>query len=676
LHGPLRPAELAESAVLGDLALVLEVVGWFAPLGGALQALAIFPFAILASRQRIRAGVVSLLSTASLAWLVGGVGILLQTFLVGTIGLAVGTALRRGWSKGTTLGTITLTAGVPIAAATDIIDSISPGFRRLSLQQIRIFWNVVARLLRRLGDGKVARDGTHALNSALAHWFYVIPVAELAVVLVVGLICLRLQPLIGRVAGSSPAAPAGGLPERGADGPEQVAPVPVHLESVGFAYSGVSEPALSSVSLVQRSGEMLAVVGPNGSGKSTLVRILAGRLQPTSGRVERPGRPGYGERHGAAMVFQRPESQVLGVRVRDDLWWGIPPAHRAPADPILGMVGLNGLEERETSTLSGGQLQRLAIAAALARQPRLLVSDESTAMLDGEGRREVVALLRRLANEGIAVVHVTHRAGESNVADRVAHLSGGRLFRLSAQQPKDAADLTPPAPLSPAVARSSRDEAPLIRLSDVSFEYGTGTPWAHQGLQGVDLEIVEGEGIVVAGPNGSGKTTLAWILGGLLAPSSGTATIRGVPIVSAPERVAVAFQHARLQLLRPTVLEDVATGVPEQAARAALAEVGLDPDEIGPRRVDDLSGGEQRRVALAGLIVTPRDLLVLDEPYAGLDDAARIALSEALARLRAWHRIATVVVSHDLEDATSLGERLLHITSGSVASEEVLAGEA
>ncbi len=143
-----------------------------------------------------------------------------------------------------------------------------------------------------------------------------------------------------------------------------------------------------------------------------------------------------------------------------------------------------------------------------------------------------------------------------------------------------------------------------------------------------------------------------------------------------PERVAVAFQHARLQILKPRVLPDVATGLEgadaDERARQALRSVGFEPDAIGGRRVDDLSGGEMRRVARAGLIARAPELLVLDEPFAGLDDMSRDIIVDFLSNLRRTRGVTTVVVSHDLEDLSRLGDRLIKLEGGVIVAEEPL----
>ena len=380
------------------------------------------------------------------------------------------------------------------------------------------------------------------------------------------------------------------------------------------------------------------------------------------------------------MIFQRPESQVLGVRARDDVVWGLPPTPRPDVGALLARVGLAGFEERETAGLSGGELQRLAIAACLAREPRLLISDEATAMIDGPGRAEVVALLESLAAAGITVIHVTHREAEAAKADSAILMLAGRLVPSPPTERQGAP--TPRAGLRPGreepSAAGTRPNEPewsrrprrsFLRVRELGYVYANGTPWARRALEGIDLDLRRGEGIVVTGDNGSGKSTLAWILAGLLVPTEGEVLIEGQPVVAGTGAVGISFQHARLQLIRPTVLSDVSYGADKDRATAALRSVGLDPLTMGPRRVDELSGGEQRRVALAGLLVRDPVLLVLDEPYAGLDDEARAGLAAILARLRDEREMATVVVSHDLDNAELLGDRLVTLEAGRVAGE-------
>ena len=695
LRGALGPSELAEAAVLGDLALVLEVLGWFIPLvGAAFQGLAVVPFAALAARQRARTAVVAMLAASSVSFLVGGVGIVLQTAVAGTLGLAVGTAYRRRWNPGAAVLMAAVTTAIPMAVISLVTEALSPGLRRLAFAQVQILWRDVRAVLDLAGLHSLASSGDRTLNWVTVHWWLTVPLIELVAVLLAAALCARyLWPLLVRLEKDQPTPaemPVWRDGETGrADGANvDRAPVPIALERVSYQYPGSLAWAVAEVSLTVDKGSFLAVVGPNGSGKSTLVRLIAGRLSPSLGALKRAGDPGFGVPGGTSMIFQRPESQVLGVRARDDVVWGLPPAEHPDVPALLSRVGLAGFEERETSGLSGGELQRLAIAAGLARQPKLFISDEATAMIDGPGRAEVVALLESLAASGITVIHVTHRDAEAARAGSTILMLGGRLVTppprlgssaVSGSHLAQAEPSRPPA--SPGIGVDSRvpewarpPQRSLLRVRDLGYVYANGTPWARRALLGVDLDLTRGEGIVVTGDNGSGKSTLAWLLAGLLVPTEGEVLLDGKGVVAGTGAVGISFQHARLQLIRPTVLADVAYGADQARAAAALQAVGLDQAAMGERRVDELSGGEQRRVALAGLHVRDPVLLVLDEPYAGLDDEARAGLATVLARLRHERDMSTLVVSHDLDNAELLGDRVVTIEAGHVVAERRIEG--
>jgi energy-coupling factor transport system ATP-binding protein len=215
----------------------------------------------------------------------------------------------------------------------------------------------------------------------------------------------------------------------------------------------------------------------------------------------------------------------------------------------------------------------------------------------------------------------------------------------------------------------------VIRLIGVGHEYGRGTPWRRRALEGLDLVVDEGERVVVAGDNGSGKSTLAWILAGLTRPTEGRALLDGEVLTNCVGRVGLAFQHARLQLFRPTVAEDVGFGttLDDDGVDHALRLVGLEPSAFRDRRVDDLSGGELRRVALAGLLGRRPRLLILDEPLAGLDEDARASLVDLLRLLGKDGGRAMVVVSHDLVSAPAFADRVLTLERGRIARDECLA---
>ncbi|HEX4218932.1 MAG TPA: ABC transporter ATP-binding protein, partial [Acidimicrobiales bacterium] len=279
----------------------------------------------------------------------------------------------------------------------------------------------------------------------------------------------------------------------------------------------------------------------------------------------------------------------------------------------------------------------------------------------------------------MAVVHVTHREAEVGLADRVVHLAAG----VQSEPPTG----NGPPPVPARVARPPIDdhdgsrgprpegsphERPRVVLRAVGLRhtYSEGTPWAQPALRGVDLEIGEGDAVLVTGGNGSGKTTLAWALAGLLRPTAGICEVDGLPVVGQVGRVAMSFQHARLQLLRPRVLADVraASGADRETAEQALELVGLDPERFGGSAIEQLSGGQLRRASLAGLLARRPRVLVLDEPFAGLDDEGRIGMVGLLERLRRHEGRTLVVISHDLEGLTGVCPRTMELADGLVVT--------
>ena len=667
--GPLQAGELAEAVVLADLTLVLAIASQVIPVGSALLVIAVVPMAALAARNRMRALVAGTVAASTVGFLVLGTPVVTSVVACAALGAVVGISARRGYGVGRTVGISAVCLWPVVALIVDALLVLFAAYRKLLLAQVHNAWSGMSRFLNNLHLGPASRladRGDQFVNTLLEYWWLTIPAMLLVIVVIATWLAQRITaPTLRRVRAAfatEAGVDLGDEPARGFTGAVP-APVPVSLRSVGYRYPGSEHDVLHDVSIDINGGELVAIVGPNGSGKSTLSRLLAGR-RPTSGEVVRPGAPGLGVPGGTAIVFQRPELQVLGVRVRDDVVWGMPRGAHGHADvdveALLDRVGLKSFADRETSTLSGGELQRLAVAAALARRPQLLISDESTAMVDGAGRVQLLALLRSLVTRnGMAVVHVTHRSLESASADRTIALDAGRVVPV-------------PPPIvnvpAPAAGAPPRRDDPLLILRAVGHVYSRNTPWAHRALTDVNLRIDRGEAVLVVGHNGSGKSTLAWVLAGLLDPSEGEARLEGQPLRAVVGHVGVAFQHSRLQLLRPTVFAEVAaaSGAAQAVAWQALADVGFEPAEIGPRRVDELSGGEARRVVIAGALAARPRALVLDEPFAGLDDGARRDLSAALTRLRVERGLTLVCVSHDRDLPAALVDREIELTRGRI----------
>jgi energy-coupling factor transporter ATP-binding protein EcfA2 len=432
--GPLRAAELAEASVLADLAVMLIVVGWFLPLTALFVAAAVTPFAALTVRHRLRAVVMAALAGAVVGFLIFGLGLATNVAAAAGCGFVVGMGLRRGWGRVRTVAFGIAAGWAPLAALSLMGLAILSGTRELILKQFASTWRGVRGALNAVGVPQVVQSGDAIVGWLIRHWWVAVPAGELALVVVAVLLTREIaSPVIARMES------AVRRPEHRRIAPDSAAgapgPVPVRLDHVSVRYRGSEANALSDVSLGISAGALAAVVGPNGSGKSTLARVLAGTV-PAGGTVSRLGSPALGRRGGTAIIFQRPESQVLGVRVRDDVWWGLPPGEDVDVGALLGLVGLGGFEDRETATLSGGELQRLAVAAALARRPALLISDESTAMVDPVGRRRILELLRRLSGRhGLAVVHITHRLEEGREAAWLVALSEGHI--VAQGRPRD-----------------------------------------------------------------------------------------------------------------------------------------------------------------------------------------------------------------------------------------------
>lgn len=426
------------------------------------------------------------------------------------------------------------------------------------------------------------------------------------------------------------------------------------VESLTFAYPGATQPALDDVSLELRDGELVALLGPSGSGKSTLLRALAGLVPHFhggrfSGRVEVAGldtrRARPAEFAGTvATVFQDPEDQVVMSVVENEVAFGLENVGTPPGEiwrrvhEALASVGALHLARRRTSELSGGELQRVCLASALALRPRLLLLDEPTSQLDPAAAE---AFLAQAAGLGCAVVLSEQRTARAlALAERVLFVEGGRLLFdgqrraalewLAASRPRYASVVSQENTIAPAA-----DGAALsCRLADVSFAYAPGLPV----LAGVDLELRRGEVLALHGANGSGKTTLAKIASGLLAPDSGAVTLDG--------SAGYLTQDPGRYLVCERALDEVALAVGGDRALAAeaLARVGL--AWAADRHPRDLSSGERERLGLAAVAVAEPDLLVLDEPTRGLDPDRKAEIGAWLSAYAAAGR-SVLVATHD-----------------------------
>jgi energy-coupling factor transport system ATP-binding protein len=415
------------------------------------------------------------------------------------------------------------------------------------------------------------------------------------------------------------------------------------------------------------------------------------------------------------LVAQEPETQVVSTTVRAEIELplelrGIPPAARSRAvEEVALALAIDGLLERTTDTLSGGELQRVALAAALATRPRLVLLDEPTSQLDPVAGDELISLLRRLNEEwGVAVLLGEHRLERClAAADRVLALDGGAISFdgtpidfLNWALEQDAALATPgarllravglPPPPSVRQARqtlagsglnipqrdlATREQTPrrgtgrALAARDLWVELGSGEELT-EALRGAELDIGRGERVALMGSNGAGKSTLLRAAAGLLEPQRGR--------VEAPDGVALLPQRPGDLFVHERVGDELRGADGE----AALRRFGLE----GMRDVDprDLSGGERQRLALA-IVVAGRDsadgelpgALLLDEPTRGMDRVRKAELAE-LGRELSDSGTAVMIATHDVEFAATFADRVILLARGEVAADgsatELLAG--
>lgn len=476
----------------------------------------------------------------------------------------------------------------------------------------------------------------------------------------------------------------------------------LEVREATFSYSG-GPRVLSDVSLRVAPGERVVALGLNGSGKSTLARLLNGALVPTEGSVVVDG---VASSHATSrdlarvvgFVRQDPRSQIVSALVSDEVAFGprnlgLPPEEvRSRVEGALDYCGLGELGDRLTTELSGGQQQLLALAGVIAMRPRYLVLDEACAQLDAGLRRRVRAIATRMRDDGVGVFEVAHDVEALFGASRALVLERGRI----AWEGTPAALLADGGALRAAglsgdvsVRALGRAVASGYALGDAPDPEGLGRHLADRGLaaglrdaapaggrrleggaghalalEGVSVSYRVGEALsavtleapagltLVLGRSGSGKTTMARVMAGLLEPSRGRALLDGAAV--RPGRVGLAFQRPEDQLFANTVLDDVsfaplAQGLgPDEARDVALRAadaLGVGEDLLD-RSPFELSGGQVRRVALAGVIAARPAALVLDEPTAGLDGPSRAHLRGLVRRL-AGDGTSVVVVTHD-----------------------------
>ena len=501
--------------------------------------------------------------------------------------------------------------------------------------------------------------------------------------------------------------------------------------------------AIDELDLNIEAGQFIAILGHNGSGKSTLAKHMNAILTPTEGSIWVDGKDTkqdeniWDVRQSAGMVFQNPDNQIIGTVVEEDVGFG-PENLGVPTDEIwerveqsLKAVGMLEYRHRSPNKLSGGQKQRVAIAGVVAMRPKCIVLDEPTAMLDPNGRKEVLRTIEELRKkENVTVILITHYMEEVLGADRVIVMDKGHIvmdgttreifsqvellqqYRLDVPQvtllahalqkrgipisdgiltvdelvealetcekPQGMAERKEKADDSMAIEDDTTVK-PILQLEHLHYIYSPKTAYEKVALNDINLSIYEGEFVGVIGHTGSGKSTMIQHLNGLLKATDGALYYRGENIYQEKydmrelrNHVGLVFQYPEYQLFEADVLSDVCFGpknqglTPEECrerAIRALELVGL-PEKYYEVSPFDLSGGQKRRVAIAGVLAMQPKVLVLDEPTAGLDPKGRDEILDQIAYLQRERKITVILVSHSMEDIAKYVDRIVVMNRG------------
>lgn len=505
-----------------------------------------------------------------------------------------------------------------------------------------------------------------------------------------------------------------------------------------------TQRAIDEVDIQIEKGRFIAILGHNGSGKSTFAKHINALLVPGGGTMWVGGRDTKDEdelwniRQSAGMVFQNPDNQIIATVVEEDVGFG-PENLGVPTkeiwqrvDDALEKVGMTEYRYRSPNKLSGGQKQRVAIAGVVAMRPECIVLDEPTAMLDPNGRKEVIRTVRDLQKqEKVTVILITHYMEEVTDADYIYVMDKGKVvmegkpeqifskvdllkhYRLDVPQatavadelirkgfPVSAGTLTREAlcrevvslarergriqdPLGKEVYRdevkSRPDGDPVLRLKNLNYIYNPGTAYEKRAMKGVDLDIWQGEFIGIIGHTGSGKSTLIQHLDGLIRATGGELFFQGENIYqegysmkTLRQQVGLVFQYPEHQLFEADVLSDACFGPKNQGlsdeecrqrAKEALQMVGF-PETLYNASPFDLSGGQKRRVAIAGVLAMRPKVLVLDEPTAGLDPKGRDDILDQIALLQKTTHMTVILVSHSMEDVARYVDRIIVMNRG------------
>ena len=491
------------------------------------------------------------------------------------------------------------------------------------------------------------------------------------------------------------------------------------IENLSFRYRSRQERSIENISLSLPVGQILLLAGASGSGKTTLMRCINGLIPRTyqgegQGHIHVLGQSidtlsmaQLSQQIGT--ILQDPERQIVASHVFNEIAFGLenlglPRAEiLARIDETLAYLHLDHLRDRQTFLLSGGEKQKVALAAVLAMRPRILLLDEPLASLDPASAHEALQVFRRLANDGIAILLVEHRVEDvlAIQPEQVAYMEAGHLIyqggvdglmkvvdyqriKLPAEIVIERSRSHPEPEIHPALP--PRAAAPLVQFEDVSFRYGPDSP---EVLQHVHFSVHPGDIIALLGHNGAGKTTLVKHTLGLLKPTGGRVLLEGrdtrkMTVAQAAHTVGYVFQSPSQMLFAPSVREELAFGPRNLKHPASQIEKDVDwairtvhLEEELPTPPLALSFGQQKRVSIAAVLAMRSRILMMDEPTAGQDYWNYRAFMDSILAMPGFEAI--LFITHDLDLALIYANRILLVDGGRVVAdgspEEVLSDE-
>lgn len=487
----------------------------------------------------------------------------------------------------------------------------------------------------------------------------------------------------------------------------------VSLQKVRFSYDGGKTWILDGIDLEIAYGQRIAIIGKNGSGKSTLAKIIAGLSSPDSGIVTLCGikvfeannvdsKAYQKARESIGALFQSPEDQIVTTVVEDDVAFGLENLcaskefMKKNISNALRAVNMENHRFSDPSNMSGGQQQRVAIASSIATKSKLLVLDEPTSMLDSCAKTDVNKLFDKLQTRGTTIVQVTHKISECKNADRILMLENGKLRDVSLLELEEFYAEKSPAVIgsksmtenveksnaenSNAESKNKRDsnktnKNAAIEISNLSVSYANSQ---NPIIRDYSLSVKAGEIVAIMGKNGCGKSTLAKAICALIKYDSGSICVNGIKISEKTSKsqmrgirknIGYVMQLPEQQLFAQTVFEDVAYapknfGLEGCELRSIVLNAlkSLHIEHLAQKSPFELSGGQQRLAAIAGILACNPKILVLDEPTAGLDfEYAKIVL-KILSDLHN-KGVTIIVITHDFSEAKALGARIVTLDS-------------